>query len=74
MTSPRSIADQYISKSSLHLSEEIFHLLLQSNDILAAKHYLRGLQVKYGSENRWIIFEKKYEDIFGKYGVEFEKL
>ncbi|MEQ7050603.1 DUF4304 domain-containing protein [Paenibacillaceae sp. P-4] len=74
MTSARSIADQYISKSSLHLSEEIFHLLLQSNDILAAKHYSRGLQVKYGSENRWIIFDKKYEDIFGKYGVEFEKL
>lgn len=72
MTSARSIADRYISKSSLHLSEEIFHLLLQSNDVSTAKHYLNGLQGKYGAENRWNLFEKKYEDIFGEYGVEFE--
>jgi len=72
ITSAKLIVDHYISKSSLHLSEEIFHFLLQSDDILTAKNYLSGLQVKYGSENRWIIFEKKYEAIFAKYGVEFE--
>ncbi|MGG1658116.1 DUF4304 domain-containing protein [Brevibacillus sp. NRS-1366] len=74
MTSARSIVDYYTSGPFLHLGEESFHLLLQSNDVAAAKHYLKALQEKYGIEKRWIIFENKYKAIFNKYGVEFDKL
>ncbi|WP_214629261.1 DUF4304 domain-containing protein [Paenibacillus agaridevorans] len=74
MTSARSIVDYYTSGPFLHLGEESFHLLLRSNDLAAAKHYLKALQEKYGTEKRWAIFENKYEAIFNKYGVEFVKL
>jgi len=70
MTSARSIVDYYTSGPFLHLDEESFHLLLQSNDVAAAKHYLKALQEKYGTENRWTLFENKYKDIFNKYGVD----
>ncbi|MBW5467060.1 DUF4304 domain-containing protein [Brevibacillus formosus] len=71
MTSARSIVDYYTSGPFLHLGEESFHLLLQSNDVVAAKHYLNALQEKHGTEKRWTIFENKYKAIFHKYGVEF---
>ncbi|MGK5508554.1 DUF4304 domain-containing protein [Brevibacillus formosus] len=71
MTSARSIVDYYTSGPFLHLGEESFHLLLQSNDVVTAKHYLKALQEKYGTEKRWTIFENKYKAIFNKYGVEF---
>ncbi|MBP1989585.1 DUF4304 domain-containing protein [Paenibacillus eucommiae] len=74
MTSARSIVDYYTSGPFLHLGEESFHLLLQSKDVTAAKHYWEALQEKYGTENRWTIFENKYKAIFNKYGVEFDKL
>lgn len=73
MTSARSIVDYYTSGPFLHLSEESFHFLLQSNDVVAAKHYWKALQEKYGTEKRWTIFENKYTAIFNKYGVEFDK-
>ncbi|WP_261808147.1 DUF4304 domain-containing protein [Paenibacillus sp. N3.4] len=44
MTSARSLVDYYTSGPFLHLGEESFHLLLQSNDVAAAKHYLKALQ------------------------------
>ncbi|MFD0716939.1 DUF4304 domain-containing protein [Paenibacillus sp. GCM10027626] len=72
MTSARSIVDYYTSGPFLHLGEESFHLLLQSNDVAAAKNYLKALQGKHGTENRWTIFENKYKAIFDKYGVEFD--
>jgi len=72
MTSARSLVDYYTSGPYLHLSEESFHLLLQSNDVQAAKHFLNALQEKYGIESRWSIFENKYKVIFNKYGVDFE--
>lgn len=72
MNSARSIVDYYISGPFLHLSEECIHMLLQSNDIQAAKQYLKALQEKHGTERRWSIFENKYKVIFSKYGVEFE--
>lgn len=72
MTSARSLVDYYTSGPFLHLGEESFHLLLQSNDVAAAKHYLKALQEKYGTEQRWTIFENKYKAIFNKYGVEFK--
>ncbi|WP_141500849.1 DUF4304 domain-containing protein [Paenibacillus luteus] len=72
MTSARSIVDYYVSGPYLHLGEESFHLLLQSNDITKAKHYLNALQEKHGAENRWAIFENKYIAIFDKYGVDFK--
>ncbi|MBT2761970.1 DUF4304 domain-containing protein [Paenibacillus sp. ISL-20] len=72
MTSARFIVDYYISGPFLHLGEESFHLLLRSNDIAAARHYLKALQEKYGAENRWTIFKNKYKAIFDKYGVEFD--
>lgn len=74
MTSARSLVDYYTSGPFLHLGEESFHLLLQSNDVAAAKHYLKALQEKHGTEKRWNIFENKYEAIFSKYGVEYDKL
>ncbi|MFC5401175.1 DUF4304 domain-containing protein [Cohnella soli] len=74
MTSARSLVDYYTSGPFLHLGEESFHLLLQSNDVAAAKHYLKSLQEKYGTETRWTIFENKYKAIFNKYEVEFDKL
>ena len=74
MTSARSLVDYYTLGPFLHLGEESFHLLLQSNDVASAKHYLKALQGKYGTEKRWTIFENKYEAIFNKYGVEFDKL
>ncbi|MFS0841078.1 DUF4304 domain-containing protein [Paenibacillus sp. 1P03SA] len=74
MTSARSIADYYMAGPFLHLGEESFHLLLQSGDTAAAKHYLKSLHEKYGTESRWTIFENKYKTIFDKYGVEFVKL
>ena len=74
MTSARSIVDYYTSGPFLHLGEESFHLLLQSNDVAAATHYLKALHKKHGSENRWTIFENKYKAIFNKYGVEFDPL
>ncbi|MNI33687.1 hypothetical protein D3C73_876470 [compost metagenome] len=74
MTSAKSLVDYYTSGPFLHLGEESFHLLLQSNDVAAAKHYLKALQEKYGTEQRWTIFENKYVAIFNKYGVEVDKL
>ncbi|WP_103110134.1 DUF4304 domain-containing protein [Brevibacillus reuszeri] len=74
MTSARSIVDYYTSGPFLHLGEESFHLLLQSNDVTAANHYLKALHKKHGSEKRWIIFENKYKAIFNKYRVEFAPL
>ncbi|WP_369997657.1 DUF4304 domain-containing protein [Paenibacillus sp. RC84] len=74
MTSARSIVEYYISGPFLHLGEESFHLLLQSNDAAAAKRYLKALHEKYGAENRWAIFENKYKAIFDKYGVEFDTI
>lgn len=74
MTEARSIVDYYTSSSSLHLSEESFHLLLQSDDTAAAKRYLTALQDKYGTEKRWAIFESKYKAIFDQYEVEFNPL
>jgi len=73
MTSARSIVDYYTAGPYLHLGEESFHLLLQSNDAAAAKQYWYALQEKHGAEKRWAIFEKKYEAIFDKYGVEIDK-
>jgi len=73
MTSTRSIVDYYTSGPFLHLGEENFHLLLQSNDVAAAKNYFKALQEKYGTEKRWPIFENKYNAIFNKYGVELDK-
>ncbi|MFF2888335.1 DUF4304 domain-containing protein [Paenibacillus sp. NPDC057967] len=73
MTSARAIVDYYTAGPYLHLGEESFHVLLQSNDVAAAKQYLNALQEKHGAENRWTIFEKKYEAIFNQYGVAFEK-
>ncbi|TQK63966.1 uncharacterized protein DUF4304 [Brevibacillus sp. AG162] len=73
MTSARSIVDYYSSGPYLHLAEESFHLLLQSKDVVAAKHYWKSLQEKYGKEKRWSIFENKYSAIFNKYGVEFDE-
>ncbi|MFC8689453.1 DUF4304 domain-containing protein [Brevibacillus porteri] len=73
MTSARSIVDYYTSGPFLHLSEESFHLLFQSNDVVAAKHYWKALQEKYGTEKRWTIFENKYTAIFNQYGVEIDK-
>ncbi|GEC87682.1 hypothetical protein BBR01nite_00130 [Brevibacillus brevis] len=73
MTSARSIVDYYSSGPYLHLAEESFHLLLQSKDVVAAKHYWKSLQEKYGTEKRWSIFENKYSVIFNKYGVEFDE-
>ncbi len=71
MNSARDIVHYYTSGPFLHLGEESFHLLLQSNDVAAARQYLKALQEKYGTENRWTIFEKKFQAIFHKYGVEF---
>ena len=74
MTGARSIVDYYTSGPFLHLGEESFHLLLQSNDAAAAKQYLKALHEKYGAENRWTVFENKYKAIFNTYGVEFDEL
>jgi len=74
MIGARSIVDYYTSGPFLHLAEESFHLLLQSNDMAAAKQFLKALQEKYGAENRWIVFENKYRAVFQKYGVEFDQL
>ncbi|GAB1528623.1 hypothetical protein YSY22_00450 [Brevibacillus formosus] len=38
------MADYYTSGPFLHLSEESFHLLLQSNDVVAAKDYWKDFQ------------------------------
>lgn len=74
MTSAKSIVKYYISGPFLHLSEESLHLLLQANDVVSAKHFLKALQEKYGTEKRWSIFENKYSAIFNKYGVKLDNL
>ncbi|WP_372636812.1 DUF4304 domain-containing protein [Cohnella sp.] len=71
MTSARSIVDYYTAGPFLHLGEESFQLLLQSNDVAAAKRYLKALQEKHGTEKRWTIFENKYRAIYQQFGVEF---
>lgn len=71
MTSARSIVDYYIAGPFLHLGEESFHLLLQANDVTTAKLYYNALQKKHGTEQRWSIFQNKYQAIFNQYGVEF---
>jgi len=71
MTSARSIVDYYIAGPFLHLGEESFHLLLQANDVTIAKLYYNALQKKHGTEQRWSIFQNKYQAIFNQYGVEF---
>lgn len=58
MTNARSIIDYYTSGPFLHLGEESFHLLLQADDVTAAKRYYHELQKKDGTEQRWAIFEK----------------
>ncbi len=72
MTSARDIVDYYTSGPYLHLGEESFQWLLQSNDIAAAQQYLQALREKHGEETRWAIFEKKYRAIFQKYGIAFD--
>ena len=72
MTSVRSIVDYYTSGPFLHLGEESFHLLLQVNDLTAATQYLKALQKKHGTEQRWTIFENKYHAIFKQYGVNID--
>ncbi|MFL1997176.1 DUF4304 domain-containing protein [Lysinibacillus irui] len=72
MTSARSIVDYYTSGPFLHLGEESFHLLLQANDVTAAKHYFNALRKKHGAEQRWSIFEQQYHAIFNQYGVKLE--
>lgn len=73
MTSARSIVDYYIAGPFLHLGEESFHFLLQANDVTTAKLYYNALQKKYGTEQRWSIFQNKYQAIFNQYGVELEE-
>ncbi|MEK8211302.1 DUF4304 domain-containing protein [Paenibacillus sp. FSL L8-0463] len=65
ITSARAIVDYYMARVALHLSEETFRFLLQAGDTEAAGQYLKQLQLKYGAEKRWAIFEKKYAGIFG---------
>lgn len=72
MTSARSIVDYYTSGPFLHLGEESFHLLLQANDVTAAKRYFNALRKKHGAEQRWSIFEQQYLAIFNQYGVKLE--
>jgi hypothetical protein len=69
ITSPRDIVEYYIKRTALHLSEETFHFLLQNGDTTTAQKYLQLLHAKYGVENRWAIFEKKYATIFATYGL-----
>ena len=64
ITSTRDIVEYYMKRTALHLSEETFHYLLQNGDTTTAQKYLQPLQAKYGAENRWAIFEKKYAAIF----------
>jgi len=71
MNSARAIVDYYTAGPYLHLGEESFHLLLQSGDVGAAQQYLKALREKHGEENRWAIFEAKYNAIFDHYGVAF---
>ncbi|MBT2289031.1 DUF4304 domain-containing protein [Paenibacillus albidus] len=72
MTSARAIVDYYMERTALHLSEETFRFLLLAGDTDAAGQYLKQLQLKYGAEKRWAIFEKKYKAIFEEYGVRFQ--
>lgn len=74
ITSARHIVDYYTAGPFLHLGEESFHLLLQSEDIAAATQYLKALREKHGTEARWSIFANKYRAIFDQYGVDFDKL
>ncbi len=69
MTSARAIVDYYMERAALHLSEETFRFLLQTDDKETAGHYLAQLQFKYGAEPRWAIFERKYGAIFEEYGI-----
>lgn len=68
ITSARDIVEYYMKRTALHLSEETFHYLLQNGDTTTAQKYLQQLQAKYGAENRWAIFEKKYAAIFASCG------
>lgn len=69
ITSARDIVEYYMKRTALHLSEEIFHYLLQNGDTTTAQNYLQQLHAEYGVENRWAIFEKKYAAIFAEYGL-----
>ncbi|SCY88671.1 protein of unknown function [Paenibacillus polysaccharolyticus] len=71
ITSAREIVEYYIAETALHLSEETFHFLLQNGDTTTAQKYLQQLQAKYGAENRWAIFQKKYAAIFAEFGMQF---
>ncbi|MCM3131317.1 DUF4304 domain-containing protein [Paenibacillus polysaccharolyticus] len=71
ITSAREIVEYYMAKTALHLSEETFHFLLQNGDTTTAQKYLQQLQAKYGAENRWAIFQKKYAAIFAEFGMQF---
>ncbi|WP_020617320.1 DUF4304 domain-containing protein [Paenibacillus daejeonensis] len=68
MTNARSIVDYYRTLPALHMSEEGLHLLLQSGAIEEARTYVAALRDKHGEENRWSIFEAKYQAIFDEYG------
>ncbi|WP_042204090.1 DUF4304 domain-containing protein [Paenibacillus camerounensis] len=70
MTSARDIADYYIDRTSLYMSDEIFRLLLHSGDQETANDYLARLQAKYGAEKRWAIFERKYDAVWAEYGLD----
>ncbi|WP_186331496.1 DUF4304 domain-containing protein [Paenibacillus xylanexedens] len=68
LTSARDLVEYYMKITALHLSEETFHFLLQNGDTTTAQKYLQQLHAKYGAENRWAIFDKKYAAIFAAYG------
>ncbi|AIQ50675.1 DUF4304 domain-containing protein [Paenibacillus sp. FSL R7-0331] len=70
MTSARDIADYYMDRTALYMSEEIFRLLLHSGDQETATDYLARLKEKYGAEKRWAIFERKYDAIWAEYGLD----
>ena len=69
MTSPRAIVNYYMEKVALHLSEETLRFLLHAGDKETAQYYLEQLNLKYGAEKRWSIFEEKYKAIFAEYGI-----
>lgn len=68
MPDARSIVDYYRAIPALHLSEEGMRLLIRSGEPDAARAYVSALRDKHGEENRWSIFEGKYQAIFDACG------
>lgn len=62
-----ALVNLMIQENGLYNYEELVEYLFVTNNEKELHQYVNALYTRFGSENRWAIFEKKMNDIFIKY-------